>query len=112
MNEIDIDRGERKICRNCVDEIRVRGKSETLKKAGDITVYGTDESEEDKEEEDGTVIEGWGDEVSVIPIVYPHGTFSVSSLGYFFLLVHNLNLLFLTFLSLSHSTPYSRVFQE
>ena len=39
-NEIHIDGGERNICRNCADEIRVQGKSETLKKVGDITVYG------------------------------------------------------------------------
>ena len=48
--DIDLYGGEQKICRDCVDEIRGRGKSETLQKVGDSTVYGTDESEEDKEE--------------------------------------------------------------
>ena len=38
MNGIDLDGGERKNCRDCVDKIWVRGKSETLKKVGDITV--------------------------------------------------------------------------
>ena len=83
MNEIGIDGGQQKICRNCVDEIRGRGKSEKLKKLGDITLYGTYESEEDAEEVEGTVIGCVWDEVSVMPIVYPCGTVSVSSLGYF-----------------------------
>ena len=49
MNEIDLDGGEPKTFCDCVDKIRVRGKSETLKKVGYGTVYGTDESEEDEE---------------------------------------------------------------
>ena len=44
MNEIDLDVGEQNICRDCVDKIRDRGKSYTLKKVGDSTVYGTDKS--------------------------------------------------------------------
>ena len=48
MHEINIDGGERKICRDCVDNIQGRGKSETLKKVGDSTVYRTEEPEEDK----------------------------------------------------------------
>ena len=34
LDDIDFDGAEQKICRNCVDELRVRGKSETLKKVG------------------------------------------------------------------------------
>ena len=45
MNKIDIDGGEQNICRDCVDKIRGRGKSNTLKKVGDSTMYRTDESE-------------------------------------------------------------------
>ena len=42
MNEIDLDGRERNICHNCVDDIHERGKSETLKKVGDSTMYRTD----------------------------------------------------------------------
>ena len=48
MNEIDIDGGEWKICRDCFDKIRYRGKSETLKNVGDSTVYRTDKSYKDE----------------------------------------------------------------
>ena len=34
-------------------------------------VSGTDELEEDKEEVEGTVLGGGGDEVSIMPVVYP-----------------------------------------
>ena len=44
-----------------------------------------------------------GDEVSVMSVVYPCGMVSVSSLGYFPLLVHHLNLLISPFLSISLS---------
>ena len=44
MNEIDLDRGERDICRNYVDKILGQGKSQTLNKVGDSTVYRTEES--------------------------------------------------------------------
>ena len=47
MNEINLNGGERKICRNCVDKMQGRGKSDTLKKVEDSTVYGTDLLEED-----------------------------------------------------------------
>ena len=83
LNNIDFDGVERNICCNCVDKIRGRGKSETLKKVGDSTVYGTEESEEEEEEGEGTVLGGGGDEVSVMTVVYPRGTASVSSLGSF-----------------------------
>ena len=49
MNQIDLDGAERNICRNVFDEIQGRGKSETLKKVEDSTVYGKYESEEDEE---------------------------------------------------------------
>ena len=41
MNEINLDGGERKICRDCVDKIWGREKSDTLKKVGNSTVYRT-----------------------------------------------------------------------
>ena len=43
LNYIDFDRAERNICCGCVYKIQVWDKSETLKKVGDINVYGTDE---------------------------------------------------------------------
>ena len=48
LNDIYFDGSEKKICCGCVDELRVWGKSETLKKVGDSTLYRTDESEEDE----------------------------------------------------------------
>ena len=42
LNCIDFDGAERKICSDCVDELRVGIKSDILKKMGDITVYGID----------------------------------------------------------------------
>ena len=41
MNEINLDGGKMNIFRDCVEDIRGRDKSETLKKMGYITVYGT-----------------------------------------------------------------------
>ena len=55
---------------------------------------------------------GGGDEVSIMPVVYSCGKVSISSLGFFCLLVILLNLLILLFLSLSRILPHSRVFQE
>ena len=46
-------------------------------------MYGTEESEEDEEELEGTLLGGGGDEVSVMPVFYPRGTINVSSLGSF-----------------------------
>ena len=34
LNYVDFGGAERNVCRNCVENIRVRGKSETLKKLG------------------------------------------------------------------------------
>ena len=42
LNDIDFDGAEQKLFRDCVDEIGVREKSETLKKVGDSTLYGTE----------------------------------------------------------------------
>ena len=42
LNDIYFDGAERNICRDCVDELRGWGKSETFKKVGNITVYGMD----------------------------------------------------------------------
>ena len=60
MNEMDLDGGERKIFRYCIDDIQGQDNSEILKKVRDSTVYGTDESEEDEEEAEGTVLGGVG----------------------------------------------------
>ena len=49
-------------------------------KVGYSTVYGT-ESEEYKEEVEGAVLGGGGDEVSIMPVVSPLGTVIISSLG-------------------------------
>ena len=54
MHEIMLDGAERKICRQCDDDLRMGGKPEKLKMVQHSTVYRTDESEEDKEEVEGT----------------------------------------------------------
>ena len=43
-------------------------------------MYRTDKLEEEKEEGEGTVHFDGGDEVSIMPFVYPRGTVSVSSI--------------------------------
>ena len=43
----------------------------------------TVELEEDKEELDAKFVGVGGDEVSIMPVIYPCGVVSVSSLGYF-----------------------------
>ena len=54
-------------------------------------MYGTEESEEDKEEVQGAVLGGGGDEVSFTPVVYPCGTVHVLSLSYFLYVVSSYN---------------------
>ena len=54
----------------------------------------------DDEEMEGKVLGGGGDKVIIISVVYPCGTVSVSSLGYFRVLVLLLNLFTLLILSL------------
>ena len=49
MYEINIDGSERKIFRDCVDELRIEVKPDKLKKVGHSTVYRTYESEEEEE---------------------------------------------------------------
>ena len=83
MHAIDLDGAKRKICHNCVDDLWMGGKPKKLNMAQHSTVYRTDESEEDKEEVEGTVHFNGGDEVNIVPFVYPRGTVSVSSLGSF-----------------------------
>ena len=53
MHDIDLDGAELKICRNCVDELRMGGKPEKLKKAQHSTGYRTYKLEEDGEEVGG-----------------------------------------------------------
>ena len=48
MHEIKLDRAERKICRDCVDDLRMGGKPYKLKMAHHSTVYRTDKLEEEK----------------------------------------------------------------
>ena len=55
-HEIYLDREERKICCNCVDDLWIGGKPDKLKKVQHSTVYRMDESEEDKEELEGQCI--------------------------------------------------------
>ena len=47
MHDIDPDETEPKICHDCVDEIRMEGKTDKLKKVEHNTVYRTEESDED-----------------------------------------------------------------
>ena len=80
MHAIDIDGAERNICHNCVDELWMGYKPKKLKKVQHSTVYITDESEEEEEELEGIVHFDGGDEVNILPFVYPCWTVSVSSL--------------------------------
>ena len=45
LNDINFDGTERKICRDCAENLRGRGKSETLNNVGESTVYGMEELE-------------------------------------------------------------------
>ena len=78
MHEIELDGSERKICRECIDDLRMGGKFEKSKMMQDSTVYRMDELEEDEEEVEGTVDFDGGEEVNYVPFVYPRGTVSVS----------------------------------
>ena len=62
-----------------------------------------------KEEVEGKILGGGCDEVSIIPVVYPRGMVSVSSLVYFYLLVLLLNVIILTFLSLLHHSIFNSI---
>ena len=100
IHEINLDGSEQKICRECIDDLRMGGKFEKSKMMQDSTVYRIDELEEDEEEVEGTVDFDGGDKVNYVPFVYPRGTVSVSSLGPFCMLVLLLNLSILLCLSL------------
>ena len=83
MHEIELDGSERKICCECIDDLRMGGKFEKSKMMQDSTVYRMDELEEDEEEIEGTVDFDGGYKVNYVPFVYPCGTVSVPSLGSF-----------------------------
>ena len=83
MRKINLDGAERNIFRNCVMDIWMVGKNDKLKKGGHRTVYRMDELEEYNEEVEGEVIGNGGEDVSIVPVVYPRGAVSVSSLGFF-----------------------------
>ena len=83
MHEIKLDRAEQKIWRKCIDDLRMGGKPEKSKIVQHITVYRTDKLRDDEEEVEGTVDFDGDDEVNIVPFVYPRGTVSVSSLGFF-----------------------------
>ena len=83
MHAIDLDRAERKIFHNCVDELWMEGKPKKLNMVQHSTVSRMDKSEEDEEEVKGKVIFDGGDEINIVTFVYPCGTVSVSSIGSF-----------------------------
>ena len=87
------------------------GKTEKLKKVVHSTVYRSDELEEDETEVEGTVIGDGGEDVIIVTVVYPHGIFSVSSLGSFSSVGSSSKPSHPSF-PLSRRTPHSRVFQE
>ena len=49
MHDIELDGLERKIFRECIDDLRMGGKFEKSKMMKDSTVYRMDELEEDEE---------------------------------------------------------------
>ena len=83
MQDIDFDGAQLKICCDCIDKLWMVGKPEKLKKVQHSTMYRTYGLEEGKEEVQGTVLGDGGKYVSIIPVVYPCDTVSVSSLDYF-----------------------------
>ena len=83
MHEIELGGSERRICCDCVDELRMGGKIDKLKMVQHSTVYRTDELEDEKEEVEGKFNFDGGEEVNIVNFVYPCGTVSVSSLGSF-----------------------------
>ena len=71
MHNINLDGVERNICCNFVDRLRMGGKPEKLNKLVHSTVYSIYESEEDKGELNRTVLGDGGEDVSIVPVVYP-----------------------------------------
>ena len=53
------------------------GNPEKLKNLGHSTVYRADELEEDEEEVEGEVLRYGGEDVSIVPVVYPCGAVSI-----------------------------------
>ena len=49
IHEIEVDRSEQKICRECIDDLRMGGNFEKSKMMQDSTVYRMGELEEDEE---------------------------------------------------------------
>ena len=49
MHVINLDGAEQKICRGCVEKLRIGGKPEKLNNLGHSTVHRTEKLEEDKE---------------------------------------------------------------
>ena len=68
MYEIKLDGSEQKICRECIDDLRMGGKFEKSKMMEDSTVYRMDELEEDEEGVEGTVDFNGGVEVNDMPL--------------------------------------------
>ena len=83
FHEININGAERNIFRDCVEEIRMGGNPEKLKKLEHITVYRREEYEEDEDKVEGKVLGYGGTDVSILPVVYPRGAVSDSSLRSF-----------------------------
>ena len=77
-NEINIDRAERKFCHIFFGNIWMGGKTNKLKKVGHITINKREESEDNKEEVEVTVLEDGGGDISIVTAVYPCGAVSVS----------------------------------
>ena len=101
LNYIDFDRAEQKICRDCVDEIRGQGKSETLKKVGDSTVCtGRKNQRRTKKKWRGNFLEEVAMKSVSCLLFKPMVRLVSHHLIIFSLLVHHLNLLILPFLSL------------
>ena len=59
VNEIELDGTERKICRKCVENLWMGGKPEKLKMVQHITVYRSEELDEDEEEVEGDSASRW-----------------------------------------------------
>ena len=69
MHEIKLDGSERKICRECIDDLRMGGNFEKSKMMQVSTVYRMNELEEDEEEVEGRVDLDGVDEVNYVPFV-------------------------------------------
>ena len=109
MHRINIDVAEQNIYHDCVDELRMRGKPDKLKKVGHIIVYRKKKLEDEKEEVEGTVLGDGGEDVSIALFLYTCGAVSVSSLGSFGLLVIILKHIILLCLSLLEHATFNSI---